>query len=162
MAYLYLTGNSTPEWGNFSQEDTVIEIFCPKQLAELNAGWSDLPTRLAYLGFAPLEPCWGMIVSFHLCIFLWSHSFAHILPVSGYAGPMKNFKDQSLSVSFRTVCNPALLLPRLCVRFGASRRLNVLCSSVCPAGAHIPRPTLVWILCQFHVGAHRPRSPLFR
>lgn len=59
MAYLYLTGNSTPEWGNFSQEDTVIEIFCPKQLAELNAGWSDLPTRLGYLGFAPLEPCLG-------------------------------------------------------------------------------------------------------
>lgn len=59
MAYLYLTGNSTPEWGNFSQEDTVIEIFCPKQLAELNAGWSDLPTRLDYLGFAPLEPCLG-------------------------------------------------------------------------------------------------------
>lgn len=59
MAYLYLTGNSTPEWGNFSQEDTVIEIFCPKQLAELNAGWSDLPTRLGYLGFALLEPCLG-------------------------------------------------------------------------------------------------------
>lgn len=30
------------------------------------------------------------------------------------------------------------------------------------AGPHIPRPSLVRILCQLHVGAHRPGGPMLR
>lgn len=129
MAYLYLTGNSTPEWGNFSQEDTVIEIFCPKQLAELNAGWSDLPTRLGYLGFALLEPCLGcesLIPS--LCISVVSLFRPHSACV-GLCWIHEEFQRSKPVYFFQNSMQPCLTGPKEAQ--GQSAAAEALCQVRC-------------------------------